>query len=163
MSFRSRVSGIVAAGAVFASASLSQAQSSLTDHVLDLDGATCYAELPADAFTNLTEVTIEGWAKWANFLYISRFFDFTFGGYAVNIQNRFDTSMLRMESFRGDDLTPIDLPDFLPANRWIHIAVTAGTEGFGLYVNGILVGTNDPPYQFNSSGLEKRNYLGRSN
>jgi PAS domain S-box-containing protein len=163
MSFRSRASGIVAAGAVFVSASLLQAQPALTDHVLDLDGTTSYVELPADAFTNLTEVTVEGWAKWANFLYISRFFDFTFAGYAVNIQNRFDTSMLRMESFRGDDLTAIDLPDFLPANRWIHIAVTAGKEGFCLYVNGILVGTNDPPYQFNSSGLEKRNYLGRSN
>ena len=163
MSFPSRVSGIVAAGAVFASVSLLQGQTSLTDHVLDLDGTTSYVELPTEAFTNLSEVTIEGWVKWANFLYISRFFDFNFAGYAVNIQNRFSTSMLRMESFRGDDLTAIEVPDFLPAGRWIHIAVTAGTEGFGLYVNGILVGTNDPPYQFNSTGLEKRNYLGRSN
>jgi hypothetical protein len=135
----------------------------VTNHVLELDGTDSFVELPADAFTNLDEVTVEGWVKWANFLSSSRFFDFTFADYEVNIQNRFETSMLRMESFRGDDLTSITAPDFLPAYRWIHIAVTAGAKGFSLYVNGILVGTNDPPDEFSSTGLEKRNYLGRSN
>ena len=131
--------------------------------VLDLDGKDSYVELPAGAFTNLYEVTVEGWVKWAKFLSSSRFFDFTLAGYEINIQNRFDTSTLRMESFRGDDLASIAVSDFLPADRWTHIAVTAGNKGFSLYVDGILVGTEETPSQFSSTGLEKRNYLGRSN
>ena len=139
------------------------AQPAVPDYVLELDGTNSFVEIPADAFTNLDEVTIEGWVKWESLQYISRFFDFTFAGYSVNVQNRFDTAMLRVESFRGDDLTTTEVPDFIPLGRWTHVAVAAGIRGHSLYVNGILLATNAAPYQFNSTGLEKRNFLGRSN
>ncbi len=134
-----------------------------TNHVLELDGTNSFVELPAGAFTNLDEVTVEGWVKWDSLQPYSRFFDFTFAGYELNVQNRFDTSMLRVESLHGDDLRALDVPDYLPLSGWVHIAVTADLKGFSVFVNGRFLGTNAPPYQFSSTGLGKRNYLGRSN
>src|SRR6476660_1669308 len=45
------------------------------NRVLQLDGTNSFVELPAGAFTNLDEVTVEGWVKWEGFENMSRFFD----------------------------------------------------------------------------------------
>src|SRR5262249_32009253 len=128
--------------------------------VLELSGTNSYVELPADAFTNLDEVTVEGWVKWESFERMSRFFDFAFKGFSLSAMNRFTNSTLRIESFRGDSVTLIELPEMLPLNQWTHIAVAAGTNGLQLFVNGASVGTN-ARNQFIATGREKRNYLGR--
>src|SRR5262245_58164223 len=69
--------------------------------VLELDGKESFVELPADAFTNLTQVTVEGWVKWDGFNNMSRFFDFTFAGYEFDVQNRNAAPMLWMEKISG--------------------------------------------------------------
>jgi ligand-binding sensor domain-containing protein/PAS domain-containing protein len=159
-------SSFFAALILLAQPELAQAQladPASSQHVLQLGGTNGFVELPTDAFTNLDQATIEGWVRWDSLNYISRFVDFTFAGFSLNIQNRFNASMLRVESFQGDDLRALDIPDFLPLGGWVHVAVTAGLKEFGLFVNGRFMGTNEPPYQFSTTGLETRNYLGRSN
>src|SRR5206468_12728841 len=80
------------------------------NRVLELDGTNSFVELPADSFSNLTEVTVEGWVKWESFGSMSRFFDFTLAGYSLNVQNRGTTSTLHVEAFRGDDRIALDVP-----------------------------------------------------
>jgi hypothetical protein len=131
--------------------------------VLDLDGDGSFVEFPAGAFTNLDEMTVEGWVKWESFPYMSRFFDFTLAGYTLNVHNQASTSTLFVETFRGDDGTPMQVTGILSLGRWTHIAATAGKKGQRLFVDGALVATNGVPGRFPTTGLEKRNYLGRSN
>src|SRR5436190_14770210 len=73
-----------------ARAALAQAPgnpSLLTNHVLHLDGGEAYVELPKDAFTNLTEATVEGWVKWNAFQPESRFFDIGIKGGWWHVRN----------------------------------------------------------------------------
>src|SRR6185436_10573934 len=69
--------------------------------VLELDGNGSFVELPADAFTNLTEVTVEGWVKWESFKPMSRFFDFTFSAFELDVQNRGASPTLWMGKTTG--------------------------------------------------------------
>src|SRR5579863_9223905 len=135
----------------------------VTNHVLQLDGTNSYVELPADAFTNLDEVTVEGWVKWDSLGANCRFFDLRFAGYSLNVQSRFDTSTLHVESFRGDELRTKQVPNFIPVGHWLHVAVSAGSKGFNVFVNGLYMGSNAAPFQFSATGVEQRNYFGRSN
>ena len=117
-------SAFFAALILLAQPELAQAQPAdpaSSQHVLQLGGTNGCVELPTDAFTNLDEATIEGWVRWDSLNYISRFVDFTFAGFSLNIQNRFNTSMLRVESFQGDDLRAAEVPEFLPLGKWIHV------------------------------------------
>ncbi len=131
--------------------------------VLELDGKHSYVEFPAGAFTNLDEVTVEGWIKWESFESMSRFFDFTLAGYTLNVMNRETKSELFSEMYRGDYRTPLWVPGILSLGRWTHIAATAGKDGQKLFVDGAAVATNGVPGTMPTAGLEKRNYLGRSN
>ena len=133
------------------------------NRVLELDGTNSYVELPLGAFTNLDEVTVEGWVKWESFRSMSRFFDFTLAGYTLDVMNRLTDPNLFSESFRGDDQTLLEVPGMLSLGRWTHVASAVGKEGLKLYVNGVLVATNAISTQFPATGMEKRNYLGRSN
>ena len=55
--------------------------------VLHLTGDGSFAELPPDIFTNLHEVTVEGWVKWERFAARSRFFDFGEAWHSINVKN----------------------------------------------------------------------------
>ena len=131
--------------------------------VLELDGKHSYVEFPAGAFTNLDEVTVEGWIKWESFENMSRFFDVTLAGYSLDVMNRETDSNLVSEMYRGDNRTPMSVPGILSLGRWTHIAATAGKHGQKLFVDGAAVATNGVPGTMATAGLEKRNYLGRSN
>ncbi len=144
-------------------ASLPTSPTARIEQVLDLDGTNSFVELPPDAFTNLDEVTVEGWVKWDAFGSMSRFFDFTLGGYSLAVMNRDTNGMLHAESFRGDALMTLQFPRMLSLGRWTHIAATAGTNGLRLFVDGTLVATNTASTYFPATGKENRNYLGRSN
>jgi signal transduction histidine kinase/DNA-binding response OmpR family regulator len=133
------------------------------NRVLDLDGLGSYAEIPADAFTNLTEVTVEGWVKWESFAHMSRFFDFTLGGFTLALMNRATSDVLWVESFRGDELTHLSVPGILSPDRWIHLAVTADANGFKIFIEGRLAGTDQIQSRFSTERHQRRNYLGRSN
>jgi hypothetical protein len=153
---------LVSAKALLASTLLAQ-PASPTNRVLELDGTNSFSELPAHAFTNLAEVTVEGWVKWESFGHMSRFFDFTLAGYSLNVMNRNNRPELFSESFRGDDQTSVMLPGFLSPGRWTHVAAAVGKDGLKVFVDGVLVATNAIATQFPAAGAEKRNYLGRSN
>ncbi len=140
------------------------AQPATTTRVLELDGNGSYVELPAGAFTNLDEVTVEGWIKWESFESMSRFFDFTLAGNSLDVHNYRTSSTLFAELFHGDDWTTTQLPQMLALGRWTHVAAVSGKQGLQLFVDGTLVSTNIvSSASFSTAGLEKRNLLGRSN
>src|SRR5439155_17805843 len=89
------------------------AETASSNRVLELDGTNSFVELPAGAFTNLDEVTVEGWVKWETFGSMSRFFDFTLGGYSMNVMNRQTNSSLFTETLRGDDRMALEVPGIL--------------------------------------------------
>ena len=131
--------------------------------VLELDGTNSFVELPANAFTNLDEVTVEGWVKWQSFGSMSRFFDFTFAGYSLDLHNRFTGPMLHVEKVMKDQVEAISVPEALSLNRWTHVAAVVGQHSLQLFVDGALISTNTSRVNFRTEGMERRNYLGRSN
>ena len=106
---------------------------------------------------------MEGWVKWDSFGSMSRFFDFTLAGYSLDVMNRETNANLFAESFRGDDRTALEVAGILTLGRWTHVAATVGKDGLKLFVDGVLASTNAVHGVFPATGLEKRNYLGRSN
>ncbi len=135
--------------------------------VLELDGNGSYVELPTDAFTNLTEVTIEGWVKWDVFNNMSRFFDFTFADYELDVQNRNASPTLYMEKIMGisnaAQAEEFQVPEFMSVGRWTHVAAVSGSDGTKLFADGMLVSTNVTRETQDNQRTERRNYLGRSN
>ena len=108
--------------------------------VLELDGNGSYVELPPDAFTNLTQVTVEGWVKWESFRGMSRFFDFTFSGYELDVQNRDSSPTLWLGKHSGNSDAAqgdqIQVPGFLSPGRWTHVAAVSGSDGIRLFADG---------------------------
>lgn len=137
---------------------------SLEERVLELDGSASFVELPPAAFTNLTEVTVEGWVKWQSFENFSRFFDFTLAGQSLNVHNRVTSPSLWFQTFRGTEVRDVIVPELLKLGQWTHIAAVLENSGSRLYVDGVLVSTNTEIRQNAvADRMEKRNYLGRSN
>ncbi len=130
--------------------------------VLELDGKGSYVEFPAGAFTNLDEVTVEGWVKWESFGICSRFFDLFVGGHNFNVQNRLTTSTLFLERDDPDGVDSVQVPGALSLGRWVHVAAVLRPDRLKLFLDGILISTNVVKNAFSTEGVEKRNYLGRS-
>jgi len=154
--------------AISVAAGLTGAGAAAQNRVLDLDGTRDYVQLPGFVFTNLSQATIEGWMKWRSFNAASaRFFDFgerqremylggpNTGGAMGSIGSlKFlivdaAGNRRRVEAFGGIRL-----------NEWSHVAVVTGPGGVRIYLNGMLVATND--YTGSLSSVGGRNYfLGR--
>ena len=136
-----------------------------TIHVLDLDGSGSYVELPPKLFTNEV-VTVEGWVKWREFGYMSRFFHFADAARNIDVINRDTTNTLWFEQFRQPpygDLHTTSVPNVLQLGESYHIAVVAGTNEVRLYLNGFLVATNEEPSAWTPpTPPPLKNYLGRS-
>ncbi len=139
----------------------------VTNHVLDLDGQDSYVELPAGAFTDLTEVTVEGWVKWRSFgdsaLGCSRFFDFWLGDRWLDVQNRMTSPELWAESSALGTVKHVSVPGFLLPGNWVHVAVVSSSGSLQMFVNGVMVTANIMQAQYPTETVEKRNLLGRSN
>ena len=148
---------------LFAQLSPLPAQPAATRHVLELDGTNSFVELPATAFTNLDEVTIEGWVKWESFGSCSRFFDFWLGGRWLDVQNRSAAPDLWVEQTLGNTVAHTDVLGSLASGRWTHIAVTATRTRLELFMDGAILATNLGRFEYDTSAVEKRNFLGRSN
>ncbi len=134
------------------------------NQVLSLDGFGSYAELPAGAFNDLEEATIEGWMKWDTLTSESRFFDFGKAWEAVHVTLDGSGPGIRFEV--GSNKDPggtVRVPDAVRLHDWIHIAAVYSSEGPRLYLNGTLMGT--APYRgpFNAVQHGEHNYLGRNN
>jgi PAS domain S-box-containing protein len=135
------------------------------ENVLDLPGEGSYVELPPRLFTNQV-VTVEGWIKWREFGVYSRFFQFTDSALNIVVMNYSSTSTLCFERFRGpafDGLVVNEVPDLLKSNQWYHVAVATGTNWSKLYLNGLLISTNEAPRNWMPDPPPPlKNFLGRS-
>ena len=140
-------------------------KTAVTNHVLDLDGTNSWVELPLDLFTNQL-VTVEGWVKWRAFGSYSRFFQFASASQNLAVENTAATGALRAERYNRppfDDLRVTDVPDALRLGEWEHIALVAGPDNMRLYLNGVLVATNEAPQNWKPDPLPPlKNLLGRS-
>lgn len=135
---------------------------------LQLDGHGSYVQLPANLFTNLTESTIEVWAKWNAFDNYSRVFEFGAPWRSVSVFNVRRQPDLRFNvwpyyaKINTALQNKIEVPGILRTNEWIHIAAVSGPGGMLLYVNGRLVGQHTNETSFAAMGSTPTNYLGRS-
>jgi len=149
----------------FAQSPVGPAQPPTLNHVLDLDGRNSWVELPPNLFTNQV-VTVEGWVKWRTFGSYSRFFQFASAAQSLAVMNAGTNNTLRMERYSRppfDDLQGTEVPDVLRPREWEHIAVVVSTNGVGLYLNGVLVSTNQVPSDWKPDPLPPlKNLLGRS-
>jgi signal transduction histidine kinase/ligand-binding sensor domain-containing protein/DNA-binding NarL/FixJ family response regulator len=143
------------------------AQPAAVNHVLELDGDGDYVELPPNIFTNLTEATVEVWAKWDAFLGASRVFEFGAAWQSMNLLNVSTTADLRFNIYPTLDdpnLQPrIEANGLLRTNEWIHLAAISGPGGMRLYANGVLVGERNDTSSFADIkvNVAQTNYLGR--
>jgi len=142
-----------------------RAQPAVPNRVLDLDGTNSFVELPGKLITNEV-VTVEGWVKWRKLGIYSRFFDFADGPLQLSLGSFRNTAGLLLYRCRGpefDDRRIILVPDLLPTNQWLHLAaVVAGPGGSRLYLNGMLLSSNEVAAPWKPSRLPPlKNYLGR--
>jgi len=134
---------------------------------LQLDGKGSYVQLPPNLFTNLTEATIEVWAKWETFANYSRVFEFGAPWHSLSVFNIRGQPILRFHAWpryaKNDPALQykIEVPGVLHTNEWIHIAAVSGPGGMLLYLNGRLIGQHTNEASFAALGGTPTNYLGR--
>jgi signal transduction histidine kinase/DNA-binding response OmpR family regulator len=139
-----------------------------TNRVLDLDGDGDWVRLPPDGFTNFHQATIEAWVKWRAYGSGARVFDFgtrqrelyvgtTFGSATPNSSSAKFLVVDAAGTRRREDVY-----GGFRLNEWTHVALVTGPGGVRLYLNGMLVMTNDFAGSFSSLGGEDY-FLGRSN
>jgi hypothetical protein len=134
-----------------------------TMNVLYLDGNGAHAELPSEMFHQFTESTVETWVKWERIQNWSRIFDFGREGNAMVVQSEKSSRTLNFAIYdRSGNRHRIQAKNAIPKGQWFHLAVTSGSQGMTLYINGELAGAD--PY---TGGLEQvtggQYYIGRSN
>jgi signal transduction histidine kinase/ligand-binding sensor domain-containing protein/CheY-like chemotaxis protein len=135
-----------------------------SNHVLDLDGTNSFVELPPNLFTNLTDATVEGWVKWRRFRAFSPFFDFGEPGRGFNVINNATYNTLAFVVAPSvSNSKRLLYRGVIPTNEWIHVAAVSGNAGMRLYLNGVLLGSNDFTASFASVNSGKHNYFGLSN
>jgi hypothetical protein len=146
-----------------------QAQPAVTNRVIDLASDGSHVEFPAGSFTNLDEVTAEGWFKFRSFDYHHRLFNFCASTFDFDAFNYNWTSVLMcarvVRDTNGTHTVNILAPGLLRLNEWCHVAVAARTNSLKLYFNGVLVQreTEGTKESFQpAKDLDRRNYLGRT-
>src|SRR6266705_2930170 len=134
---------------------------------LQLDGRGSYVQLPPNLFTNLTEATVEVWAKWETFANYSRVFESGAPWHSVSVFNIRGQPGLRFHVWplyaKNEPALQykIEVPGVLHSNEWIHIAAVSGPGGMLLYLNGRLIGQHTNEASFAAMGGTPTNYLGR--
>lgn len=137
------------------------------NRVLELDGNGSYVELPPNIFQNLTEATIEAWAKWDRFNNYSRIFEFGAPWQSMSVFNHDRNNDLRFNLYprraRENPALAYNARanGILRSNEWTHIAVVAGPGGMKLYVNGVVVATHTNEACLSDIKVEQKNLLGR--
>lgn len=135
--------------------------------VLKLDGKGSYVELPPNIFTNLTEATVEVWAKWNSFRSYTRVFEFGAGWQSMSLFNHATTRDLRFNLYphnaKHDPSSQFTVyaRSLLRSNEWIHLAAVSGPRGMKLFANGVLVGHHTNSASFADIKVFQTNYLGR--
>jgi len=137
------------------------------NRVLELDGDGSYVELPNNIFQNLTEATVEAWAKWDRFNSYSRVFEFGASWQSMSVFNQAAGSDLRFNLYpQPAKNTPALMytartNGVLRTNEWFHIAAVSGPGGMRLYLNGVLVARHTNEACLAVIKAEQLNLLGR--
>ena len=167
------VTGHSAGGEVFGDAKVVSAtrpqnsQGRRTEMALHLDGDGDYVELPMNIFTNLTEATVEVWAKWDAFHHYSRVLDFGAYFQSMNIFNHAVTSDVRLNLYPENAQNDASLAHTIRAagllqlNEWIHLAAISGPGGMKLYADGLLIQEHSLEASFADIKVAQTNYVGR--
>ena len=140
---------------------------SAQNKVLKLDGKGSYVELPPDIFKDLTQATVEVWAKWAEFNTFSRVFEFGAGYQSVSLFNHSTNSDLRFNiyprfaKYDPSSMFTATARGLLRSNEWIHLATVSGPGGMKLYANGRLVAQHTNTTTFADIKTAQTNLLGR--
>jgi len=140
---------------------------SAQNKVLELDGFGSYVELSPDIFANLTEATVEVWAKWDSFRTFSRIFEFGAAWQSMNLFNHDKTSDLRFNLYPQNAqvarslMYHIRVNGLLKTSEWIHLAAISGPGGMKLYANGSLVGEHTNTASFADIKVSHTNVFGR--
>jgi len=137
----------------------------LGNYVLNLDGSNGYFELPANTFSNLTEATVECWAKWEQFQHMSRAFDLVIGNQLVTVMNRDTKPNVCAEAFIAGKRRYLESPGILWPGQWVHLALCVNSNDLRLYLNGTPLSQKftEEPDEFRSNEYTRRNLLGLSN
>ena len=137
------------------------------NRVLELDGDGSYVELPNNIFQNLTEATVEVWAKWDRFNAYSRVFEFGATWQSMSLFNQASGSDLRFNLYPQPAKNAPALMytartnGVLRTNEWFHIAALSGPGGMRLYLNGVLVARHTNEACLAAIKTEQLNLLGR--
>jgi len=140
---------------------------SAQNKALKLDGRGSYVELPPNIFRDLTQATVEVWAKWERFQNYSRVFEFGGPWQSMSLFNHADKPDLRFNlypSFAKTDPSAqnvIRIPGVLHSNEWIHLAAVTGPGGMELYANGRLIGQHTNIASFADLKVFQTNLIGR--
>ena len=130
---------------------------------ISLNGTDSYMMLPAtQPLSAYNEITLATWVNWNGSSQWQRIFDFgNNSNQYMLLSPRTGTNKLRFEIKNGGSAQGVETAQ-LPANQWVHVAVTLGNGTAKLYVNGTLKATSSgitiKPSDF-QPGL---NYLGKS-
>jgi len=157
-----RIAGIILAATLLTGTG-SLGQEPLAMNVMSFDGKNGYVELPQNLFDNLSEGTIETWAKWEKFAKWSRVFDFGHENNAFVVQTEKDKNSVNYRIWEGKRRDhKIQANKKLKKGAWHHIAAVFGRSGMALYLDGQLIGTKGF-----EGGLDTapggNNYIGKSN
>lgn len=126
-----------------------------------LNGTDAFVQLPA-TLANQQNITIATWVYWKGGNDWQRIFDF---GNDLNqymfLSPKSGGGTMRFGIKNGGAEQILDAP-VLPTNVWSHVAVTMGTTGVTMYVNGVQVATSN---NITIRPLDIKpvlNYIGRS-
>lgn len=149
--------------AVFCPLLLLQGQPARANRVLELDGRGSYVELPPKIFDGLSEVTVEAWVKWNRFGYFSQWFSTGGTTTSLSIGNADAKSNLGFTIRQSSEkYRTIRVENILQLGKWHHVAAVVGKNGMKLYLNGLLVGSQDFTVNFEALQTERRTLVGRS-
>lgn len=137
------------------------------NRVLELDGSGAHVELPVAAFEDLREATIEAWVRYDEWRYYSQWFAYgtdELQERAIGLNNADRTSRLQFFVYRDDPDHPrvVSVTAHTETGQWAHLAAVFDADDMHLYLNGLLVGSEDGAGSFVDANPATHAYLGRS-